>query len=306
MFEISRTAVTVFGFDVHWYGLLIALGVLAAVLLACSRERKLGFERDTALNVALFAVPAAIICARIYYVLFSWDYYAAHPGEILNFRQGGLAVYGGVIGGIAAGYIYCRLKKISFLKGLDLVAPCLALGQAIGRWGNFLNQEAYGRVVEYPALRFFPAAVQINGTWHYAAFFYESLWCALIVVLILLAERKDFFRRSGDAFGAYLLLYGLERALVEGLRTDSLYLGSIRVSQLLSLGLVLFVCIVLTVRVRGMNLFLRLLPCINVILLGMALALEWVAACAVCPLTLMGLAAAYYKISNQSSKGNMR
>lgn len=295
MFEISRTALILFGFRLHWYGLLIAIGVLAAVLLAAGREKKFGFKQDTALSVALIAVPAAIICARIYYVLFSWEYYAAHPQEILNIRQGGLAVYGGVIGGVLAGWIYCKAKRISFFKALDLVAPSLALGQAIGRWGNFFNQEAYGAAVENLKLQFFPLAVYIEGSgWHWATFFYESLWCALIAAFILIAERKNFFRKSGDAFGAYLLLYGLERALVEGLRTDSLYLGPIRVSQLLSLLLVLFVCIMLARRARGKRILIRLLPVLNCILLGAALAINagWLSV--ILAVNLIGFSGAIY------------
>lgn len=302
MFEISRRALILFGFELHWYGLLIALGVLAAVLLACSREKRLGLERDTTLNIALIAVPVAIICARIYYVLFSWEYYAARPQEILNIRQGGLAIYGGVIGGVLAGWIYCRVKKVSFPKGLDLAAPSLALGQAIGRWGNFFNQEAYGAAVKNPALKFFPLAVHIEGSgWHWATFFYESLWCALIVAFILTAERKQFFRRSGDIFGAYLLLYGVERALVEGLRTDSLYLGPLRVSQLLSLMLVFAVCIVLAYRARGLRMGLRLLPVCACILLGAALAVAagWLSIIAA--MFLIGSSGAIY-ISNKTSK----
>lgn len=274
MFKISQTALTVFGFNVHWYGVLIALGVLAAVLLACAREKRLGFERDTALNIALAAVPAAILCARIYYVVFSWEHYAANPGDIFNIRQGGLAIYGGVLGGIGAGWIYCRIKKLSFLKGLDLAAPSIALGQAIGRWGNFINQEAYGRAVADARLQFFPLAVQIDGAWHYATFFYESAWCALIVVLLLAGERRRFFTRSGDIFGAYLFLYGIERALVEGLRTDSLYLGAFRVSQLLSLGMAAFVCIMLARRGGKCRMALRLMPAACIFLFGMFLVLE--------------------------------
>ena len=300
MFEISRSALVIFGFELHWYGLLIALGVLAAVLLACGREKRFGFEADTVLNVVLIAVPAAIICARLYYVLFSWEYYAAHPREILNIRQGGLAIYGGLIGGLLTGWIYCRVRKLSFLAAMDLVAPSLALGQAIGRWGNFFNQEAYGAAVPDPKLQFFPLAVHIEGSgWHWATFFYESLWCALIVAFILLAQKKNFFRRRGDAFGAYLLLYGLERALVEGLRTDSLYLGPIRVSQLLSLALVLFVCIVLARRERkGL---IRLIPALSCILLGAALAVNagWLGI--ILAVNLIGFSGAIYK-GNQNSK----
>lgn len=307
MFGISRNALTIFGFDVHWYGLIIAAGVLAAVLLACAREKQLGFERDTALNVALAAVPAALICARIYYVAFSWGYYAANPGEIFNIRGGGMAIYGGIIGGVLAGYIYCRLKKLSFLKGLDLAAPSIALGQAIGRWGNFINREAYGRAVTNPALQFFPVAVEIDGAWHYAAFFYESVWCFLITAFILIAERKRFFHRDGDVFGAYLLLYGMERALVEGLRTDSLYLGPLRISQLLSLSAVFFVCAVLARRAKGTHAALRALPAVLMLLLGTSLALERFALSAAFALLLLGASAVLYiRQQKQRTMGNMR
>lgn len=295
MVEISRTALNIFGFELRWYGLIIALGVLAAVLLACRRERKLGLERDTALNVALVAVPAAIVCARLYYVAFSWEYYAAHPAEIFNVRRGGLAIYGGILGGVLAGYIYCRIKKISFAAGLDLTAPSIALGQAVGRWGNFLNQEAYGRAVENLCLRFFPMAVQIEGEWHYATFFYESLWCALIVAFILAAEGKRFFQRRGDIFLSYVFLYGIERALVEGLRTDSLYLGTIRISQLLSLALVLLATALLARR-RGVCCWaVRFLPVCLCLLLGVALALGMGALSAVLSAALIGLTAAIYR-----------
>jgi len=302
MFEITRSALNIAGFSVHWYGLLIALGVLCAVLLACRREKRLGFEKDTALNIALVCVPAAIVCARLYYVLFSWEYYAAHPGEILNIRQGGLAVYGGVIGGVLAGWAYCRAKKLSFLKGLDLAAPSIALGQAIGRWGNFLNQEAYGRAVLNPERQFFPLAVYIESSgWHYAAFFYESLWCALIVLAIVLAERRGIFERSGDIFGCYLFLYGIERAVVEGLRTDSLYLGPVRISQLLSLLAVLAVAAVLAGRRRGLPAVARWLPAMETVLLGIALGMENAVLTTVFAFILIAhTAAIYYKVRKPS------
>lgn len=273
MLDITRSGFTLFSLEIRWYGILIALGVLGGVLLSAAREKKLGLPGETTLNLALVGVPAAIVCARIYYVIFSWDYYARHPEDILNIRQGGMAIYGGIIGGIAAGYIYCRVRRVDYRACLDLVAPSLALGQAVGRWGNFINQEAYGGPVSNPALRFFPLAVEIPGSgWHYATFFYESLWCALIVALILLGERKRFFRRRGDTFGAYLFLYALERTLVEGLRTDSLYLGPIRVSQLLSLGVLLVLGLMLARRRLGAA---RALPPLCALLLGAAIALKW-------------------------------
>lgn len=304
MIQITRSTLSLFGFDLHWYGLLIALGVLAAAVLAMRREKAIALPADTAINITLICVPAAIICARIYYVAFSWDYYAAHPDQIFNIRQGGMAIYGGVIGGVLAGYLYCRIRKISFRSGLDLAAPSIALGQAIGRWGNFLNQEAYGRAVHNPRLQFFPVAVQIEGQWRYAAFFYESIWCLLLAAFLLIGEKKRFFRRRGDLFCAYAFLYGIERALVEGLRTDSLYLGSVRVSQMLSLIAVLAIALGICMRSSRLPMIARCTPVIAVLLLGAALWREVFLLSAALALILPCLAAAIYIASND--RNNLR
>ena len=270
MFELTRSTLTVFGLSIHWYGVLIALGVLGAVLLAWRREERLGLKKETTLDLALICVPAGILCARLYYVLFSWDDFAAHPAEILNLRGGGLAIYGGVIGGVLAGWIYSRVKKIPFGTLADLVAPGLAFGQAVGRWGNFLNQEAYGAQVTKAQFQFFPLSVYIEGSgWHWATFFYESMWCALICIFLLRAEKRGFFKRKGDTFLWYLFLYALERCLVEGLRTDSLYIGPLRVSQALSLGVLLILQIGLCLRLRGkQRIAMSIHQLLSVLLLG--------------------------------------
>ena len=253
MFHVTSTALHLFGLTIHWYGLIIALGIILGVILAMSREKKLGLPKETTLDIALIGVPAAIICARLYFVIFSWDLYADNPISALYIWEGGMAIYGGIIGALIAGWIYARIKKIPFLRLADLAAPSFALGQCIGRWGNFVNQEAYGAAVHEAWQQFFPFAVFINrtGQWHYATFFYESLWCGIIVILLLTAERKHLFRRAGDIFFSYALLYGLERALVEGLRTDSLYLGPFRVSQLISLLLMLAMAAILFIRMKN-------------------------------------------------------
>ena len=276
MFELTRSTLTIFGFSIHWYGVLIALGVLGAVLLAWRREERLGLKKETTLDLALICVPVGILCARIYYVLFSWEYYAAHPAEILDIRGGGLAIYGGVIGGVLAGWIYSRVKKVSFGTLTDLVAPGLALAQAVGRWGNFLNQEAYGAAVTKAQFQFFPLSVYIEGSgWHWATFFYESLWCALICIFLLRAEKRGFFKRRGDTFLWYLFLYALERCLVEGLRTDSLYIGPLRVSQALSLGVLLVLQIGLCLRLRGkQHIAMSGHQLMSVLLLGMFVCVQ--------------------------------
>ena len=250
MIQFTETGMILFGVSVHWYGVIIAFGMALAVLLAMRREQGLGLPRETALDLALAGIPAAIVCARLYYVIFSWRAYADRPIRALFIWEGGMAIYGGIIGGVLAGYIYARRKKLPFLKLADLAAPSIALGQAIGRWGNFVNQEAYGAVAAHEWQRRFPISVFIraDGQWHYATFFYESVWCFLIVAALLTGEKKKLFRRDGQLFLCYVFLYALERSLVEGLRADSLYLGPLRVSQLLSLAALLACALILLLR----------------------------------------------------------
>lgn len=299
MIELTQSGVVLFGFEIYWYALLIVCGVIAAVLLAYLRDQRLGLKKDTTVDLALAVVPLGIICARIYYVLFSWDYYAAHPQEILSFRQGGLAIYGGVIGGALGAFIYCRVKKISLAAVADLIAPGLALAQGIGRWGNFVNNEAYGAQVTNAKWQFFPLAVEIPGEgWHWATFFYESAWCVIVAAVLLVAEKRKKFHRRGDTFLWYLLLYALERTLVEGLRTDSLYLMGMRVSQLLSLLAVLGVCICFALRDKGQPLLIRLVPVADAIFLTVSVALKLYGLSVVFALLLPGFAAMIYKRCN--------
>ena len=237
MFELSRNSIMIAGFSIHYYGILIALGALLGVLLAMKREKWLNLPKDVTLDLAIICIPIAIVCARLYYVIFQWSAYKDNLLSIFDLRGGGLAIYGGIIGGLASGFFVAWHKKLKYSVLADLAAPSIALGQAIGRWGNFFNQEAYGIAIENPALRFFPVGVFIqgDGLWHFATFFYESLWCLLIAAALVMGQKKRLFRRDGDCLLAYVFLYALERAAVEGLRTDSLYWGPVRVSQLLSL-----------------------------------------------------------------------
>ena len=252
MFQLSRQAITLFGFTIQWYGILIATGILSGIVLAARRERILGLPKDTTVDLALILMPAAIVGARLYYVAFSWDYYSQNLLKIFSVREGGMAIYGSVLAGALAALVYARVKKLPLSKIVDLCAPSVALGQAVGRWGNFFNQEAYGAAVTRPGLQWFPFAVYIpaDQSWHLATFFYESAWCALIVAALLLWERRGRFRRSGDVFFWYALLYALERVVVEGLRTDSLYWGSLRVSQGLSLLIALAVVLLFAYRLK--------------------------------------------------------
>ncbi len=228
------------GLSIAWYGVIIASGLMLGLVLAIIRARKRGWSSDLVLDFILLAVPLAIIGARAYYVAFEWDFYAANPSKIIAINQGGLAIYGAVIGGFLAAFLFSRFTKFSFLKLIDLVIPSLILGQAIGRWGNFVNQEAFGALITNANLQFFPVAVYIQslGEWHQATFFYESFWNVILLIVTLLISKKGV--KDGTLLATYFIGYGTGRAIIEGLRTDSLYLfGNIRVSQVLSAALVL-------------------------------------------------------------------
>ena len=239
------------GLNVTWYGVIIASGMVLGMLLGAMRARKRGWSSDVVLDFILLAVPLAIIGARTYYVAFEWDQYAGDFARMIAINEGGLAIYGAVIGGFLAAFLFSRFSKFPFLKLIDLVIPSLILGQAIGRWGNFVNQEAFGALVANPKLQFFPLAVYIQslGEWHQATFFYESFWNSILLVVTLLIGRKH--PKDGTLLATYFIGYGIGRMLIEGLRTDSLYLfGTIRVSQALSAALVI-VGIVLLVLIKS-------------------------------------------------------
>ena len=231
------------------YGLLIACAILLAVVLCQRESRRLGLPPDTGIDMALWAVPPAVIFARLYYVAFRWAHYARDPLSILYFWQGGLAIYGGVIGGFLGLALLSRRARIPLLTLLDIAAPVVLLGQAIGRWGNFFNAEAYGYAVTSPAWQFFPAAVFADGQWHLATFFYESCWNLAGFVLLWRFRRRA--KLPGDVFFRYLLWYGAGRAVIEGLRADSLMWGGVRVSQALSAALFIIALFVILRRKKA-------------------------------------------------------
>ena len=222
-----------------WYSVLMVSGIFIAFLLGTREEKRLGMPKDSMLDMVLVAVPCGIVGARLYYVLMTLDEFAANPISVLYIWQGGIAVYGSILGGGLGVWLYCRKRKRSFAALLDISAPGLALAQAIGRWGNYFNREAFGPVITNPTWQFFPAGVQIseNGAqvWHVATFFYESMWD--VGVFVALWCMRKHMKRKGDLFLWYLALYGCGRFLVEQLRTDSLYFMGFRVSQYLSLVL---------------------------------------------------------------------
>ena len=227
---------------IPWYGALIALGVLIAVLLCIHEEKRLHLKQDTIIDLAFWAIPLGIIGARVYYALFNWQVFADDPVSVLRIWEGGIAIYGAVIGGLLGVVIFAKRRRMNPFTLTDIIVPGLALAQGIGRWGNYFNMEAYGREITDAAWQFFPIGVQIpNGsgyTWHMATFFYESCWDVAVFALLWFVIRKR-AKTPGTTTLWYLLLYGTGRFFIEGLRTDSLMLGCFRVSQLLSLGLVI-------------------------------------------------------------------
>ena len=231
----------ILGFEIRFYGLIMGVAMLIGVMLACHLAKKKGVKSDDIFMLALIALPCAIVGARLYYCFFYEYNYSFW--ELFNIRKGGLAIYGGVLGGIVGVIILAIIKRDFRLVAIlfDICAPCLLLGQALGRWGNFFNQEAYGNLITDPNLQWFPYEVFIEGkeAWYQATFFYESLWNAVGVVVMLLVYYRT--KSTGNTTATYFVWYGLGRSIIEGLRADSLYIGNtgIRVSQALSMVLVL-------------------------------------------------------------------
>lgn len=224
-------AFRIFGLEIRWYGLLIASAVLIGTVLALKEAKRKGVKEETLIDMLLFAVPSAIIGARAYYVIFMWDYYSKNPSQILNIRGGGLAIHGVIIAGALVAIIFAKVRKESFWNLADIVAPSLILGQAIGRWGNFANQEAHGGPTDLPW------GIMIDGVKVHPTFLYESIWNLLVFGFLLWYRRKK-ATVEGEIFILYLMLYSVGRFFIEGLRTDSLMLGPFRVAQLISLAII--------------------------------------------------------------------
>ena len=225
---------TLFGRTFYWYGVIIAVGFILAMLYCARHCRRCGIEPDTLYDFLIWMIPLAIIGARLYYVIFQWSDYRAHPIDALKIWEGGLAIYGGVIAGLLTGLVWCRCKKIPFGAMADVCAPGLLIGQCIGRWGNFMNREAHGAVTE----AFLKMGLQDAAgvvTYYHPTFLYESVWNLIGFIGLHLFSKKRKF--DGELFLLYVAWYGLGRAWIEGLRTDSLYLFStgIRVSQLVAI-----------------------------------------------------------------------
>ena len=220
--------------SVHYYGLIIATGLMLAVFYCCKRSSQFGLDEDTLLDGVLCVTPVAVICARIYYCAFSWEIYADDPISVLYIWEGGIAIYGSVIGAILGIIVFCKVKKVRIATVLDLVSLGFLIGQFIGRWGNFFNREAFGAETEsFLRMGLMKASTGVV-TYYHPTFLYESLWNFTGFLLLHFLSKKR--RYDGQIALGYMAWYGLGRAFIEGLRTDSLYIGSFRVSQLLAAG----------------------------------------------------------------------
>lgn len=252
---LPRVAIDIFGFEIYWYAIMITIGIGAGILYAYYEAKRTGQDPETYIDFFFYAFISAIVGARLYYVIFAWDIYKDDLISIFNTRGGGLAIYGGVIGGVLAALIYTKIKKLNFFQLADTAAPALIIGQVIGRWGNFFNREAFGTFTDSLfALRYkvsevgnipesvFEKIINFEGVQYiqvHPTFLYESLWnLGIFIILNILKKHKRF---EGEVFLMYFAGYGIGRFFIEGLRTDQLILfgTGLAVSQVLSAILVI-------------------------------------------------------------------
>lgn len=241
---MNPVAFEIFGLSIRWYGILLSTGIMVGILLAYFEAKRLGRNPELIIDLALWCIPAAVIGARVYYVVLEWDFYNGDFMRMINIREGGLAIHGALIAAILTGYIFTRIKKVSFWETADIVAPSIIIGQAIGRWGNFVNGEAHGGPTNLPW------GIIVDGMKVHPTFLYESLWnLGVFAVLIFYRKKK---KVDGELFLLYGILYSIGRFWIEGLRTDSLMFMGLRAAQLLSLAIIIiFSAILFIVRQRN-------------------------------------------------------
>ncbi|RKQ34724.1 prolipoprotein diacylglyceryl transferase [Oceanobacillus halophilus] len=238
---LNRVFLEIGPLTIHWYGVIIALGTALGLWLAIKEANRLHLNKDLLIDFIVYAVPVALLFARIYYVIFEWENYANGPfWRVFAIWEGGIAIHGAIIGGLLTAIIFSRIKKVSFWQLADIVAPSLIVGQAIGRWGNFINQEAHGgplpdgSIVYEIVPDFIINQMTIEGITYHPTFLYESMWNILIFVLLLVWRRLN--PRIGEVFLTYTIGYSIGRFFIEGMRTDSLYVfGDLRTAQLISI-----------------------------------------------------------------------
>lgn len=246
--NINKIAFTVFGIPIYWYAILIVASLALAIFLCKRKDGKYNIKYDDIIDLSIILIPVAFICARVYYVIFNLKSYTS-VSSVLNIKDGGLAIYGGIIGGAIVIYFFCKKKNIKMLDLLDYIVPYLALGQAIGRWGNFINVEAYGTNTNLP----WKMGIQTKNGLEYVhpTFLYESTCTFIIfIILIKLSNNRKF---SGQIVYAYLILYSFIRFFIEGLRIDSLMFAGFRISQIVSALLFIIFSIIYYKNIRKSN-----------------------------------------------------
>lgn len=241
---------------IHWYAIIIMSGVALAVYLSSKEGSRKKITPDDVIDFILIAFPLAILGARLYYVIFEWDYYSKHLNEVLAIWNGGIAIYGALIAGTIVLFVFSYYRLIKPIDFLDILAPNVMIAQSIGRWGNFVNQEAYGKAVKH--LDYLPKFMQdqlfIDNAYRVPTFLYESLWNLIGFVIIVILRRRPRLLKQGEVFFFYLIWYGMGRFVIEGMRTDSLMLAGLRVSQWLSVILVLLGIVLISYRRKSKTL----------------------------------------------------
>ena len=250
---IDPIAIALGPIQVHWYGVIIGLAIILALYIAIKETEKRGLDKDLFMDLMLWAIPIAILSARLYYVLFEWGYYSQNPGEIIAIWNGGLAIHGALIGGVITTIVFTKKRQVSFWQLVDIAAPSIILGQAIGRWGNFINQEAHGGEVTRAFLEnlqlpeWIINQMYINGAYYHPTFLYESIWNLVGFILLMLLRKVNL--RRGEMFLTYVIWYSVGRFFIEGMRTDSLMLTeSLRMAQTISAFLIIAAVVVLLYR----------------------------------------------------------
>lgn len=242
---LNPNFISLFGIEIKWYAVFILSGVFLATFLSSKEAKKKNLPKDYISDLLFYILPIGIIGARIYYVIFEWQQYINNPIKIFYIWEGGIAIYGGLIAGVLTIYFYNKKHNIPFWITLDIIAPTVLLAQAIGRWGNFMNQEAHGSPTTLKFLQnlhlpqFIIEQMNINGIYYQPTFLYESIASFIGFIIIFLLRHKLKKLKVRDISAMYLFWYGTERFIIEGMRTDSLWLGDFRVSQLLSLVLIM-------------------------------------------------------------------
>lgn len=228
---INPVAFTILGMEVRWYGIIITIGILIAGFVAIKNAEYVGIKSDDITDYVLWAMPFCLIGARLYYVIFEWQYYNGDFLKIINVREGGLAIHGGLIAGFLVAFFYTKVKKINLMQFLDIVCVSLPLGQSIGRWGNYTNSEAYGIQTNLPW------AININGQMVHPTFLYESVWN--IILFIFLYKLFKVRKFNGQIVSLYMIIYSIGRFFIEGLRTDSLMFFGLKTAQFISIVMVI-------------------------------------------------------------------